>query len=89
MITIHNKTRKPIQVHAYGGKKLYLGPGKTGEVSDQTAEMPSFRKLIDGGLIELVEGVTHAGGTTGEGPAKHASTHGYPPTTVVTPKGDR
>ena len=89
MLTIRNKTVRPIQVHAFGGKTLHLGPGKTGEVSDQTSEMPSFRKLVDDGVIEIVGGPGQASERGAAENAPHESTHGHPQPTVVMPKGNR
>ena len=89
MPTIRNKTGRPISIHVFGGKKLHLGPGKLGDVSTQTTEMPSFRRLIDEGSIEVVgdtAGITDRGGA---GNVPSESTHGHKPPTVVMPKGNR
>ena len=35
---ITNKSRKPLSVPLPGGKKLFLGPGKTGQVSPKALD---------------------------------------------------
>ena len=89
MKTILNKTLKPIKIPLPGSKRLHLGPGKTGQVSDQATQRPSFKKLVKEGAIEVVgEGASETTGAEGSRPT-HESTHGHPQTTVVLPKGDR
>jgi hypothetical protein len=89
MKTVRNKTPLPIRVQLGGGKTLHLGPAKTGQISDSAAERESVRKLIKDGKIELLSdsGSGPAQGEGASGPAE--STHGHPPTTMVTPKGNR
>lgn len=89
MPTIRNKTGRPIQVHVFGGKTLHLGPLKTGEVSAHTAELPSFRKLVEDGTIEVVGGAGHSADHDGGAAVPHESTHGHKPPAVVKPKGNR
>ena len=54
MKIIRNTTLAPIRVPLGAGKVLHLGPGKTGEVADSSAERPAFVKLLDAGTIQLV-----------------------------------
>src|ERR1041385_4315809 len=54
MKTISNKTPKPISVPLPRGKKLHLGPGKTGQIASNASEHPPLKKLIDAGQIEIV-----------------------------------
>src|SRR5438067_10887378 len=54
MKTISNKTPKPIAVPLPRGKKLHLGPGKTGQIAANASEHPPLKKLIDAGDIEIV-----------------------------------
>ena len=49
---IINKTRKPLSVPLPGGKKLFLGPGKTGQVSAKALQHPPLTKLLEAGDIE-------------------------------------
>ena len=89
MKSISNKTHRPIRVPLSGGKFLYLGPGKTGQIADTAAERPAVKKMIEAGDIEIRDaGVGHASGEE-QGAAGHAATHGHAPNTLLRPKGDR
>ena len=55
-MNISNKTPKVISVSLVGGKKLHLGPGKTGQISPKAAELPALKKLIEAGDIEVLDG---------------------------------
>jgi len=70
MRTVRNTTRLPVRVPLPGGKTLHLGPGKTGQITDQAADGRSVRRLIDQGTIELVG---DADRTVEENPAKSGS----------------
>ncbi len=54
---ITNKSRKPISVPLPGGKKLFLGPGKTGQVTAKALEYPPLAKLIETGKLATADGV--------------------------------
>ena len=47
MKEIVNKTQRPLRVPHPGGKFLFLGPAKSGQVSDQAVQAPSLKKLLD------------------------------------------
>lgn len=49
---ITNRTHKPLSVPLPGGKKLFLGPAKTGQVSARALEFKPLVKLIEAGDIE-------------------------------------
>jgi hypothetical protein len=49
---ITNKTGKPLSLPLPGGKKLFLGPGKTGQVTPRALEHPPLAKLLEAGDIE-------------------------------------
>jgi hypothetical protein len=53
---ITNKTQKPLNVPLPGGKRLFLGPGKTGQVSPKALEHAPLAKLLEAGEIETSEG---------------------------------
>lgn len=89
MKTIVNKTFKPLKIRLPGGKTLYLGPMKSGQISDQAAEEESLRKLVQAGEVEIQGEAAHATGAGGSTGAVPEATHGHPPTTVVLPKGNR
>lgn len=53
---ITNKTAKPLRVPLPGGKTLFLGPGKTGQITDKALKHPPVVKLLEAGDIETAEG---------------------------------
>jgi hypothetical protein len=55
MTTIANKTPRAIAVPLPRGKKLHLGPGKTGQIAANDSEHPPFKKLVEAGEIEIVD----------------------------------
>jgi hypothetical protein len=72
MTTIANKTLKAIAVPLPRGKKLHLGPGKTGQVAASASEHPPFKKLVEAGEIEIVgEGHEAAAASTGGRAGRH------------------
>jgi hypothetical protein len=60
---ITNKTTKPLSVPLPGGKKLFLSPGKTGQVAPKAIKHPPLVKLLEAGDIESSE----SGGSSGAG----------------------
>jgi hypothetical protein len=74
-----------------GGKTLHLGPGKTGQISDQAADGKAVQRLIEQGTIELLgESDRGAGEGSGSSAAQpHESTHGHSRPTGVSRRGDR
>lgn len=55
MATITNKTTAPLTVPLPGGKKLWLAPNKSGEISVKAVEHPALQKLVADGKIEVLE----------------------------------
>ena len=49
---ITNISGKPLSVPLPGGKKLFLGPGKTGQVTEKALSHPALVKLIEAGEIK-------------------------------------
>ena len=54
MTTVSNKTKRPLSIPLPGGRKLHLGPGKSGEIAANAAEHPQLKKLVDAGEIEIL-----------------------------------
>jgi hypothetical protein len=78
MKTISNKTTKPISVPLPRGKKLHLGPGKTGQIAANASEHPPLKKLLESGELEIVaegpeEVVSSSGKTSGSWMPGHGS----------------
>ena len=90
MRSVHNRTRLPIRIPLPGNKTLHLGPGKTGQISDQAVETNAVQKLLREEAIRIDgEDQAAADGGTDARQTKQASTHGHPQPTVVTPRGNR
>jgi hypothetical protein len=53
---ITNKTKKPLSLPLPGGKKLFLGPGKTGQVTPKALKHPPIVKMLEAGDLETAEG---------------------------------
>lgn len=74
---IINKGKRPLRIPLPGGKKLFLGPGKTGQISPKATEHPPVKILIDEGAIEIVGGGRSTGtGGSGGGSGKSSSQGG-------------
>ncbi|HRV80312.1 MAG: hypothetical protein H6830_08005 [Planctomycetes bacterium] len=65
---ITNKTRKPLSLSLPEGKRLFLGPGKTGQITPKALEHPPIQALIEAGELELAS--THKSGVKGKGTIK-------------------
>ena len=60
---ITNKTKKPLSVPLPAGKKLFLSPGKSGQITRKAAERPAVVKLVEAGDVEISEeGAKRQGG---------------------------
>ena len=85
---ITNKTKAPLSVPLPGGKKLFLGPGKTGQVTDKALKHPPLVKLIESGDL-----VTAGGGSkqkpSGEGKAGPSSGGRHGGSGAMRQSGDR
>lgn len=57
--TLINKTRRPVKIPLPGGKTLFLGPSRRGQVQDDTLERPAVKKLIEAGEIEVLDEKHH------------------------------
>ena len=88
---ITNKTRKPISVPLPGGKKLFLGPGKTGQVAPKALSHPPLEALITAGDIEASGGSSGSNKGKGGGTAKLGPSSGqrHGGTGAMRQSGDR
>jgi len=75
MATITNKTFKSLSVPLPGGKKLRLGPLKSGEISPKAVDHPPVQKLIEAGEVEVF-GTEHKSQRPGGGSVGSRSTSG-------------
>ena len=72
---ITNKTAKPLSLPLPGGKKLFLAPGKTGQVTAKALTHPPIVKLIEAGdLVTSGDGAKKKDASGGSiGPAATGS----------------
>ena len=85
---IINKTKKPLSVPLPGGKKLFLGPGKIGQVAPKALEYPALVKLLEAGDIERSDGgAKRMEGAIGKGGQSTGSRHAG--TGAMRQSGDR
>jgi len=75
---ITNKTTKPLSLPLPGGKKLFLGPGKTGQVTAKALDHPPIVKLLEAGDIATADGGGRrkdggGGGMTAPAPGRRQS----------------
>ena len=73
---ITNKTKKPLSVPLPGGKKLFLGPGKTGQVSPKALKHKPLAALIEAGDVATADGAGVPTAKGGSGGGKAPSTGG-------------
>lgn len=66
---IINKTKKPLTIPLPEGKKLFLGPGKTGQVTAKALVFPGLVKLLEAGDIAASDSGSKQmkGGNSGTG----------------------
>lgn len=76
---ITNKTKRPLSVPLPGGKKLFLQPGKTGQVTAKALQHPPLVELLESGDLESAE--------SGHGPTAHPGGKASGPAAGSTPKG--
>jgi hypothetical protein len=55
MKIVQNKTTRPLSIPLPRGKKLHLGPGKSGQIVSTSADHPALKQLVDAGEIEILD----------------------------------
>ena len=53
MPSVTNKTKRPLIIPLPRGKKLHLGPGKSGEIAANAVDHASLKKLVEAGDLEI------------------------------------
>ena len=89
MATITNKTPKALSVPLPGGKKLHLGPLKSGEISPKSIDHPAVQKLIESGEVEIFEPEQRPKGAGGGGKGVQSWSGGQGHGTGIRRTGDR
>jgi len=89
MPSITNKTRRPLAVPLPGGKRLHLGPGKTGQITPKALEFEPVAKLVEAGELEVVgEDRQREKGSGGGSKVRPSDSH-RPSTGGIQHTGDR
>ncbi len=85
---ITNKTKKSLSIPLPAGKKLFLSPGKSGQITRKAADRPAVVKLVEAGDIEIVEegAKRQGGGGSGHGVS---SSSGHGGTGAMRQSGDK
>ncbi len=89
MKSIRNTTRSPIAVPLPRGKKLHLGPLKTGEIADGAADHPPLAKMVEAGQLEVMDLNAAHTGRDGGGSVAPGSSPGHIPGAQAYRSGDR
>jgi len=89
MATIKNKTCRPLSVPLPGGKKLRLGPLKSGEISDKAVDHPPVQKLIEAGEAEIFGSEQKPRHSGGGGTGSRTSSGGKSRSGGIRQAGDR
>jgi len=82
LTTIKNITKTPLRVPLPADKRLFLGPGKSSQITPKAAKHPPLKELIESGEVEIGEDAQSGHSRDrGAGPAKSGSqrqNHGKP-----------
>ena len=89
MATITNKTLKPLAVPLPGGKKLRLGPLKSGEISPKAIDHPPVQKLVEAGEVEVSAFGQDSKGAGGRGQGVRPTSGGKGHGSGIRKTGDR
>ncbi len=68
MPAISNKSGGALTVPLPGGKKLRLGPGKTGQITPKALKFPPVQALLDAGEVEITSTERERTSRPGSGP---------------------
>ncbi len=88
-MNITNKTKLPIRVPLPGGKKLFLGPGKTGQITLKSAEHQPLLDLVETGDLDIDDTKRARNSASSDAPTDRPSSQGWSPTSNIRYSGDR
>lgn len=88
MPSVTNTTKKPLIIPLPRGKKLHLGPGKSGEIAANAVEHAALKKLVEAGEVEIS---LESAGTPGApgGPKNNRPSAGGASSGIIRRSGDR
>ena len=87
MPSVTNTTKRPLIIPLPRGKKLHLGPGKSGEIAANAVDHPALKKLVEAGELEITR--ESSGATDAPGGAKQRTYAGGHPSGINRRSGDR
>ena len=88
-MNISNKSARPISVPLPNGKKLFLGPGKTGQINPKAAAHPPLVALVEAGDLTLDDSKGQRNSTASNGPNTWSKGQDGPPSGSIRRTGDR
>jgi hypothetical protein len=87
MPRVTNNTQRPLIVPLPHGKKMHLGPGKSGEIAANAVDHAALKKLVEAGELEVTRESSGTVDTTGG--AKHRTSAGGHTSGIIRRSGDR
>lgn len=87
MPSVTNKTKRPLIVPLPHGKKLHLGPGKSGEIGANAVDHAALKTLVEAGELEITR--ESSGAIEATGGAKRRTSAGGHTSGVIRRSGDR
>jgi hypothetical protein len=87
MPSVTNKTKRPLIIPLPHGKKLHLGPGKSGEIASNAVDHAALKKLVEAGELEITR--ESSGTIDATGRAKQRTSAGGHTSRVIRRSGDR
>jgi hypothetical protein len=87
MPSVTNTTKRPLIIPLPRGKKLHLGPGKSGEIAANAVDYAALKKLVEAGELEITR--ESSGAIDTPGGAKQRTSAGGPPSGIKRRGGDR
>jgi hypothetical protein len=87
MPSVTNKTNRPLIIPLPRGKRLHLGPGKSGEIASNAVDHPALKKLVEAGELEITRESSSTIDATGG--AKQRTSAGGHTAAIIRRSGDR
>lgn len=87
MPSVTNKTKRPLIIPLPRGKKLHLGPGKSGEIASNAVDHAPLKQLVEAGELEITR--ESSGPIEATGGAKHRKSAGGHTSGIIRRSGDR
>jgi len=89
MPSVTNTTKRPLIIPLPRGKKLHLGPGKSGEIAANAVDHAALKKLVESGEVEISLESSGATGAPGSGGKHNRPGAGGASSGIIRRSGDR